>query len=96
MTNKTQRVPGMPVPDLVRDDGSGIQSMVMLVCSSKSLNLSYTKSIYPKADDSWHADSVIHAESLNLEPDVETYSESIVLFEAPNPPIHALLSFEAR
>ena len=47
MTNKTQRVPVMPVPDLVRDDGSpmnagsstGIQSMVMPVCSGKSLNL---------------------------------------------------------
>ena len=40
MTNKTQRLPVMPVPDLVRDDGSpmnagfstGIQSRVMPVC----------------------------------------------------------------
>jgi hypothetical protein len=30
MTNKTQRVPVMAVPDLVRDDGSGIQSGMML------------------------------------------------------------------
>jgi hypothetical protein len=30
MTNKTQRVPVMPVPDLVRDDGSGIQPLMML------------------------------------------------------------------
>jgi hypothetical protein len=48
MTNKTQRVTVMPVPDLVRDDGSpmnagsstGIQSLVMWVCSFKSLDLS--------------------------------------------------------
>jgi hypothetical protein len=46
MTNKTQRVPVMPVPDLVRDDGppmnagssTGIQSLMMWVCSFKSLN----------------------------------------------------------
>jgi len=41
MTNKTQRVPVMPVPDLARDDGSGIQSMVMPVSSGKSLNLGF-------------------------------------------------------
>jgi len=48
MTKKSHSVPVMPVPDLVRDEGSpmnagsstGIQSMVMPVCSVKSLNSS--------------------------------------------------------
>jgi hypothetical protein len=39
MTNKTQRVPVMPDPDLVRDDGSGIQSLMVWVCAFKLLNL---------------------------------------------------------
>jgi hypothetical protein len=38
MTHKTQQVPFMLVPDLVRDDGSGIQSLMMPICSGKSLN----------------------------------------------------------
>jgi hypothetical protein len=56
MTNKTQRVPVMPVPDLVRDDGSpmnagsltGIQSRMMWVCSFKSLNLGLGNSRKPE------------------------------------------------
>jgi hypothetical protein len=50
MTKKPQSVSVMPVPDLVRDDGSGIQSIMALSCPNKSLNLGliWIESYLPK------------------------------------------------
>ena len=39
MTKKSLWVPVMPVPELVRDDGSGIQSILARDFPEKSLNL---------------------------------------------------------